>query len=179
MNFQSILGNFALILFILTVLTGAIWFLDIFVLAKQRTLAADAALAEYDARRDKLTADGLKLDTSNREALKAGLLRQPAWVEYTGSFFPVILLVFCLRSFLYEPFKIPSSSMLPTLLVGDLILVNKYTYGIRLPIINKKIIEIIKMMAIMIKRNSLIRKRRWKINLLISSHIEQTIRFLE
>jgi signal peptidase I len=63
-------------------------------------------------------------------------------VEYTGSFFPVILLVFCLRSFLYEPFKIPSSSMLPTLLVGDLILVNKYTYGIRLPIINKKIIEI-------------------------------------
>ncbi|MFX7768399.1 signal peptidase I, partial [Acinetobacter baumannii] len=56
--------------------------------------------------------------------------------------FPVIALVFCLRSFLYEPFKIPSSSMVPTLLVGDLILVNKFTYGIRLPIINKKIIEV-------------------------------------
>jgi len=142
MNFQSILGNFALILFILTIITGAIWFLDVFVLAKQRRVAADAAVAEFDARREKLSAEGLKLETSNREELKATLLRQPAWVEYTGSFFPVILLVFCLRSFLYEPFKIPSSSMLPTLLVGDLILVNKFTYGIRLPIINKKIIEI-------------------------------------
>ncbi|PRC92606.1 signal peptidase I [Solimicrobium silvestre] len=142
MNLQSILGNFALILFILTIFTGAIWFLDVFVLAKQRKAAADAALAEFDSRRAKLSAEGLKLETSNREELKATLLRQPAWVEYTGSFFPVILLVFCLRSFLYEPFKIPSSSMLPTLLVGDLILVNKFTYGIRLPILNKKIIEI-------------------------------------
>lgn len=142
MTLQSILGNFALILFVLTVLTGVIWFLDVFVLAKKRRAAADAALAEFDARRAKLSSEGLKLDTSNREQLEATLLRQPTWVEYTGSFFPVILLVFCLRSFLYEPFKIPSSSMLPTLLVGDLILVNKYTYGVRLPIINKKIIEI-------------------------------------
>jgi signal peptidase I len=69
-------------------------------------------------------------------------MKQPAWIEYSGSFFPVIALVFCLRSFLYEPFKIPSSSMVPTLLVGDLILVNKFTYGIRLPVINKKIIEV-------------------------------------
>ena len=64
------------------------------------------------------------------------MLRQPTWIEYSGSFFPVIALVFFLRSFLYEPFKIPSASMVPTLLVGDLILVNKFTYGIRLPIIN-------------------------------------------
>ncbi len=142
MNLQSILGNFALILFILTIVTGAVWFLDLFVLSKKRAQAADAALAEFDARRAKLSTEGLQLDISNREELKATLLRQPAWVEYTGSFFPVILLVFCLRSFLYEPFKIPSSSMLPTLLVGDLILVNKFTYGIRLPVINKKIIEI-------------------------------------
>ena len=99
-------------------------------------------MAEFDARRAKLSADGLKLETSSREQLQANLLRQPAWIEYTGSFFPVIALVFCLRSFLYEPFKIPSSSMVPTLLVGDLILVNKFTYGIRLPIINKKIIEV-------------------------------------
>ena len=69
-------------------------------------------------------------------------LRQPTWVEYSGSFFPVIAAVFFLRSFLWEPFKIPSSSMVPTLLVGDLILVNKYTYGIRLPIINKKVIQL-------------------------------------
>ena len=63
-------------------------------------------------------------------------------VEYAKSFFPVILVVFLLRSFLVEPFKIPSGSMMPTLLVGDFILVNKYTYGIRLPVINKKIIEV-------------------------------------
>ena len=67
--------------------------------------------------------------------------KDPWWVEYGGSFFPVILAVFLLRSFLVEPFKIPSGSMIPTLLVGDFILVNKYTYGVRLPVINKKIIE--------------------------------------
>ena len=65
----------------------------------------------------------------------------PWWVEYGASFFPVILAVFFLRSFLVEPFKIPSGSMIPTLLVGDYILVNKFTYGIRLPVINKKIID--------------------------------------
>lgn len=67
---------------------------------------------------------------------------EPWWVEYAKSFFPVILIVFLLRSFLLEPFKIPSGSMIPTLHVGDFILVNRYTYGLRLPVINKKIIEI-------------------------------------
>jgi signal peptidase I len=99
--------NFALILFCLLVVSGAIWFVDVLVLRKRR--APDA--------------------------------KDPWWVEYGASFFPVILLVFVLRSFIVEPFKIPSGSMIPTLQVGDFILVNKYTYGIRLPVINKKIIE--------------------------------------
>jgi signal peptidase I len=143
MNLQLILGNFALILFVAMVVTGVIWFLDVFVLAKQRRAAANAALAAYDARNAKLTADGIKVDNhANRAAIETALLRQPVWVEYSGSFFPVIALVFFLRSFLYEPFKIPSTSMVPTLLVGDLILVNKYAYGIRLPVVNKKIIEV-------------------------------------
>jgi signal peptidase I len=68
--------------------------------------------------------------------------KEPWWVEYSVSFFPVILIVFLLRSFLFEPFKIPSGSMIPTLLVGDFILVNKFTYGIRLPVINKKIVTL-------------------------------------
>jgi signal peptidase I len=68
--------------------------------------------------------------------------KEPLLVEYAKSFFPVILVVFTLRSFLVEPFKIPSGSMMPTLLIGDFILVNKYTYGIRLPVINKKVLEL-------------------------------------
>jgi signal peptidase I len=142
MNLQALLGNFALILFILTLATGVVWFLDVFYLSRQRRARADAALAEYDARNARLAADGVPQETNGRNAIAARLLRQPTWVEYSGSFFPVILLVFVLRSFLFEPFKIPSSSMVPTLQIGDLILVNKFTYGIRLPVVNKKIIDI-------------------------------------
>ena len=142
MTLQTILGNFALILFVLMVITGVIWCVDRFVLARQRRVAADSALAALDARDARLTAQGVKPDNTNRAAIEAAILRQPTWVEYSGSFFPVIALVFVLRSFLYEPFKIPSSSMVPTLLIGDLILVNKYTYGIRLPVLNQKIIEV-------------------------------------
>lgn len=68
--------------------------------------------------------------------------KDPWWVEWIASFFPVILVVFGLRSFVAEPFKIPSGSMIPTLLVGDYILVNKFIYGIRLPVVNRKIVDI-------------------------------------
>ena len=73
---------------------------------------------------------------------RAAQEKEPWWTEYSKSFFPVILVVFLLRSFLVEPFKIPSSSMRPTLVVGDFIIVNKFTYGIRLPILGTKLIEI-------------------------------------
>ena len=142
MNLQALLGNFALILFGLTVATGIIWCFDVFYLAPKRRARANTALAEFDARTVRLQNDGIKSEDRVRSTLESGILRQPTWIEYSGSFFPVLLLVFTLRSFLYEPFKIPSSSMVPTLTVGDLILVNKFTYGIRLPIINKKIIQI-------------------------------------
>lgn len=142
MTLQAILGNFALILFVLTVATGVVWALDIFYLAPRRRQRAKYALAEFDARQAKLRSEGIKVEQGDRSRLEAELLRQPTWIEYSGSFFPVIALVFFLRSFLYEPFKIPSSSMVPTLEIGDLILVNKFTYGIRLPIINKKVVEL-------------------------------------
>src|SRR5262245_66621118 len=100
--------NFALILFVLLVVTGVVTALERYVLRKRRP--SDA--------------------------------RVPWWIEYPVSFFPVILIVFLLRSFLVEPFKIPSGSMLPTLLIGDFILVNKYTYGIRLPVLNMKVIDV-------------------------------------
>ena len=69
-------------------------------------------------------------------------IAEPWWVEYAKSFFPVIIVVFFIRSFLIEPFKIPSGSMIPTLQVGDFILVNKFTYGIRLPVVNQKIVQL-------------------------------------
>jgi signal peptidase I len=100
--------NFALILFLLLVLTGAVALADRWYFAKQRAVGA----------------------------------KEPWWIEYPKSFFPVILIVFLLRSFLVEPFKIPSGSMIPTLLIGDFILVNKFAYGIRIPILNTKVIEL-------------------------------------
>lgn len=102
--------DYALIMFLLTVLTGAIWAIDALWFAPRRR--------------------------------EAGVEREPVAVEYARSLFPVILVIFLLRSFLAEPFRIPSSSMEPTLEEGDFILVNKYAYGIRLPVVEKKIIEI-------------------------------------
>jgi signal peptidase I len=144
MTLQAILSNFALILFVLMVVTGIIWCVDVFSLAPKRKAATAAALAEFDARAAKLMADGVKPDSNvnTRAEIAQRLMRQPTWIEYSGSFFPVIALVFFLRSFLFEPFKIPTASMVPTLLVGDLILVNKFTYGVRLPILNQKIIDV-------------------------------------
>ncbi len=133
-------GNFSLLLFLLTSVTLVFWIAER-VRFKPAREAAAAALEQQDgARRAELARMGIaKVDGDVGEA-KAKLLMQPWWLDWTAGLFPVILIVFLLRSFLFEPFKIPSGSMIPTLLVGDLILVNKYHYGVRLPVINKKII---------------------------------------
>ncbi|VWB59703.1 signal peptidase [Burkholderia lata] len=134
--------NFALILFVLVVLTGVAWVLDKLVFLPKRRKAADSAIEEFDrqqSRIDKRFADENAVQT--RSKLRDEKLRQPWWLEYTASFFPVILAVFVVRSFVVEPFKIPSGSMVPTLLVGDFILVNKFEYGLRLPVTNTKITQ--------------------------------------
>lgn len=71
-------------------------------------------------------------------------VKDPILIEYSKAFFPVILIVFVLRSFVVEPFRIPSGSMLPSLHIGDFILVNKFIYGVRLPVIDKKIVDVSK-----------------------------------
>lgn len=135
--------NFALILFVLVVITGIAWVADKLVFQRQRQAAASAALAEFDARAQVQAQYGGGGDIgAARLQLAEEKLRQPWWLEYTASFFPVIAAVFLLRSFVVEPFKIPSGSMIPTLQIGDFILVNKYTYGIRLPIVNKKVVAL-------------------------------------
>ncbi|SPB18353.1 peptidase S26A, signal peptidase I [Caballeronia novacaledonica] len=132
--------NFALILLILVVLTGIAWVLDKLVFLPQRRRAAEAAVTEFDRQQERV---GERFADENAAQTRARLrddkLRQPWWLEYTASFFPVILAVFVVRSFIIEPFKIPSGSMVPTLLVGDFILVNKYEYGLRMPITNTKL----------------------------------------
>src|SRR5512141_1134757 len=100
--------NFALILFLATLVTGLVALADRLWLARARPAGTP----------------------------------EPWWVEYAKSFFPVLLIVFLLRSFIAEPFKIPSSSMRPTLEVGDFILVNKFAYGLRLPVIEQKIVPL-------------------------------------
>ncbi|WP_250476882.1 MULTISPECIES: signal peptidase I [unclassified Caballeronia] len=132
--------NFALILLMLVVLTGIAWVLDKLVFLPQRRRAAEATVAEFDRQQERV---GERFADENAAQTRARLrddkLRQPWWLEYTASFFPVILAVFVVRSFIVEPFKIPSGSMVPTLLVGDFILVNKYEYGLRMPITNTKL----------------------------------------
>ncbi|KKI14180.1 signal peptidase [Comamonas thiooxydans] len=138
----SIEGNFALLLFLATVVTGVYWLAERFYFWPRRRAAAAVLEQAAVERRAELDRMGIaKTDIEVSEDAKGRILMQPWWLDWTAGLFPVIAIVFVLRSFLFEPFKIPSGSMIPTLMVGDLILVNKFTYGIRLPVINKKITE--------------------------------------
>ena len=110
--------DFALVLSLTTIFTGLIWWLDVIWLRGRRAAAVRAAGKD------------------------PALLAEPATVDYARSFFPVILVVLVLRAFIFEPFRIPSDSMMPTLLDGDFILVNKYVYGLRVPVFNSKFLNI-------------------------------------
>ncbi len=139
--FGLVEGNFALLLFMATVVTGIYWLAERFYFLPKRQQAATRLEAEAAKRREDLGKMGISQVDGDIVEAKNRLLMQPWWLDWTAGLFPVIITVFLLRSFLFEPFKIPSGSMIPTLLVGDLILVNKYHYGIRLPVINTKITE--------------------------------------
>lgn len=126
--------DFPLIMVTAVFITGALWALDIVLWAPKRRTAAESLFAQSSEDDDK--------SDDSIEIAKQELLKEPVFVEYSRSLFPVILAVLVLRSFVVEPFRIPSGSMMPTLLAGDFILVNKFSYGVRLPVIDTKIISV-------------------------------------
>ena len=126
-----------LILTIIVGVSGIIWLLDSVFLARPRAERLAALQKQFPNWRDRESADAkLFIDAATRDA------SEPVIVEYAKSFFPVLAFVLVLRSFLYEPFQIPSSSMVPTLQVGDYILVNKFNYGLRLPVTRTKVWDV-------------------------------------
>ncbi len=126
-------GDFAFVLVMLTLFSGLICGLDVMLFSKARAAYADS----------KVVIDFLaKYSQEQRQSLSTYIREDMIVGEYAKSFFPVLALVLLLRSFVIEPFQIPSASMVPTLLVGDYILVNKYTYGLRLPVLGTKIVDI-------------------------------------
>jgi signal peptidase I len=134
--------DFALFLFVCTAVSGLYFGAEALLFAPRRREQSVRALLEFDRRNRSAQTARPEVLAKERAALEEEMSRRPWWVEYTAGFFPVIALVFVLRSFLFEPFRIPSGSMIPTLQVGDLILVNKYQYGIRLPVLNRTIVEL-------------------------------------
>lgn len=129
--------DFPLVLVILVFGSGLVWLFDHLFMAPGRRAAVAQLQRDYPEWSNESS-------PQHREFVERSesVAREPLLVEYSRSFFPVLFLVFVLRSFLVEPFQIPSSSMVPTLQVGDYILVNKFTYGIRLPVIRTKVFDL-------------------------------------
>jgi len=128
--------NFPLVMVVLVFVSGLIWLFDGLFLARARGKAIASVDAQFDTV--ELGADQRAETYAKARQLAA---KEPLAVEYAKSFFPVLFVVLVLRSFLVEPFQIPSGSMVPTLKIGDFILVNKFTYGIRLPVVRTKVLE--------------------------------------
>ena len=134
-------GNFSLLLFLAAVVTGVYWVAERLYFLPQRRKTVAVLEQDTAHRRAELEKMGISQVDDNTADARVRLIMQPWWLDWTAGLFPVILAVFLLRSFLFEPFKIPSGSMIPTLLVNDLILVNKFHYGVRLPVVNLKIFD--------------------------------------
>jgi len=134
-------GSFAFLMLMATIVTGIYWLAEQFYFLPQRRQAAERLELDAANRRAELDKLGIAKNDVDVTQAKERLIMQPWWLDWTAGLFPVIAVVFILRSFLFEPFKIPSGSMIPTLWVGDLILVNKFHYGVRLPVINLKITD--------------------------------------
>jgi signal peptidase I len=134
-------GSFAFLMLMATIVTGLYWLAEQFYFLPQRRQAAERLELDAVNRRAELDKLGITKNDIDVTQAKERLIMQPWWLDWTAGLFPVIAVVFVLRSFLFEPFKIPSGSMIPTLWVGDLILVNKFHYGVRLPVINLKITD--------------------------------------
>ena len=134
-------GSFAFLMLMATIVTGIYWLAEQFYFLPQRRQSAERLELDAANRRAELDKLGIAKNDVDVTQAKERLIMQPWWLDWTAGLFPVIAVVFILRSFLFEPFKIPSGSMIPTLWVGDLILVNKFHYGVRLPVINLKITD--------------------------------------